>query len=115
MQTADSQCDMENRMSESLRDFQPKVPCAASTAKRLCSQAQGWTAGTTLGSGDGGAFNPNGVVAGGERRRLVFGPPGRNPVGVEGRCRAMTQGWRSANPGLCCTTPLGERAGFIVG
>jgi hypothetical protein len=93
--------------TESLRDFQPKVACAASTATRLCNQAQGWTEGTTLGSGDGGAFNPNGVVAGGDRRGLVFRPPGRNPVGVGGHRRAITQGWRSANPGLCCTTPLG--------
>jgi hypothetical protein len=54
--------------------------------------------------------NRNGVAAGGERRRLVFGPPGRNPVGVEGHCRAMTQGWRRANPGLCCATPLGLKA-----
>jgi hypothetical protein len=56
--------------------------CAASTATRLCNKTQGWTEGTTLGSGDGGAINPNGVVAGRERRRLVFRLPGRNPVGV---------------------------------
>ena len=83
----------------------------ASTATRLRSKAQGWTEGTTLGSGDGGATNPNGVVAGGERKRLVFRPPGRNPVGVDGHSRAITQGWRRANPGLCCTTPLGFGAG----
>jgi hypothetical protein len=80
----------------------------------LCNKAQGWTEGTTLGNGDGRALNPNGVVAGGQRRRLVFQPPGRNPFGVDGHRRALTQGWRGANPGLCCTTPLGlERAGFI--
>jgi hypothetical protein len=89
--------------------------CAASTATRLCNKAQGWTEGTTLGSSDGGAINPNGVVAASESRRLVFRPPGRNPVGVDGHCRAITQGWRRANPGLCCTTPLGlERGGFSL-
>jgi hypothetical protein len=81
--------------------------CGPSTATRLCNKAQGWTEGTTLGNGGGAALNPNGVVAGGQRRRLVFRPPGRNPVGVEEHRRAITQGWRRANPGLCCTTPLG--------
>jgi len=98
---------MEARLPKGLQDFQPKVACAASTAKRLRNRAQGWTAGTTLGAGHGGAANPNGVVAGGDHRRLVFWPPGRNPVGVDGHRRAITQGWRCANPGLCCTTPLG--------
>ena len=89
--------------------------CAPSTATRLWNKAQGWTEGTTLGSGDGGALNPNGVVAGRQRRRLVFRPPGRNPVGVEEHRRAMTQGWRRANPGLCGATPLGlERRGFVL-
>jgi hypothetical protein len=94
-------------MSKSLPDFQSKLAWVTSTATRLWSKAQGWTEGTTLGSGDGGALNPNGVATDGERRRLVFRPRGRNPVGVEGRCRAITQGWRRANPGLCYTTPLG--------
>ena len=67
----------------------------------------GWTEGTTLGGGHGGAANPNGVVAGGDHRGLVFWPPGRNPVGVDGHRRSITQGWRCANPGLYCTTPLG--------
>ena len=95
-------------LDEILRDSQPKLAPVASTATRLCNKAQGWTEGTTLGSGDGGAPNPNGVVAGGDRRRPVFRPAGRNPVGAEGPCRAITHGWRRANPGLCCTTPLGE-------
>ena len=107
MQTADSECGMESRVSESLRDFQRKAPCAASTAKRLCSKAQGWTAGTTLGSGDAGVFNPNGVVAGGVQRWLVLWPRGRNPVGVDGPWRVITQTWRGAKSGLCYTTPLG--------
>ena len=50
------------------------------TATRWCNQTQGCTAGTTLGSGDGGAINPIGLVAGGRRRRLAFpatGPPPR--------------------------------------
>jgi hypothetical protein len=51
-------------LEESLRDSQPKLAPVASTAKRLCNKAQGWTEGTTLGSGDGWAPNPNGVVAG---------------------------------------------------
>jgi hypothetical protein len=55
----------------------------------------------------GGAPNPNGVAAGGRHRRLVFWPPGRNPVGVDAPCGVITQGWRCANPGLCSTTPLG--------
>jgi hypothetical protein len=94
-------------MPMSLRDFQPKLACVTSTATRLWSKAQGWTAGTTLGSGDGGALNPNGVVASGVHRRLVFWPRRRNPVGVDGHCRTITQGWHRANPGLCSTTPLG--------
>jgi len=102
-------------LDESLRDSQPKLAPAASTATRLCNKAQGWTEGTTLGSGDGGVINPNGVVPGGDRRRLVFRSPGRNPVGVEGHCRAITQGWRRANPGLCYTIPLGlERRGLSL-
>jgi hypothetical protein len=107
LQTAHSERGMESRMSKSLRDLQPKLARVTSTATRLWSKAQGWTEGTTLGSGDGGAPNPNGVVAGGVHRRLVFRPRGRNPVGVDGRCRAITQGWQRANPGLCSTTPLG--------
>jgi hypothetical protein len=71
---------------------------AASTAKRLCNKAQGWTEGTTLGPGDAGAINPNGVVAGGKGRRLAFCPPGRNPVGVDGHRRVIAQTWRCANP-----------------
>ena len=81
---------------------------APSTATRLWNKAQGWTAGTTLGSFDGGALNPNGVVADGQRRRLVFQPPGHNPAGVEGSGGAVTQGWHRANPGLCGATPLAE-------
>jgi len=94
-------------VSERLQDFQLKVACAASTAKRLCNKAQGWTEGTTLGPGGAGAHNPNGVVANGHHKRLVFRPPGRNPVGVDGHRHPITQGWRGANPGLCSTTPLG--------
>ena len=75
---------MDARLSKGLQDFQPKVAGAASTSKRLCSKAQGWTAGTTLGRGQGGAANPNGVEAGGDHRRLVFRTPGRTPVGVDG-------------------------------
>jgi hypothetical protein len=71
-------------LDESLRDSQPKLAPAASTATRLCNKAQGWTEGTTLGSGDGGAINPNGVVAGGERRPLVFGHPAATPLGLMG-------------------------------
>ena len=73
---------MEARQSKGLQDFQPKAAGAASTAKRLCNKAQGWDEGTTLGAGERGAANPNGVVAGGDHRRLVFWPPGHNPVGV---------------------------------
>jgi len=87
--------------------MESEVAGAASTARRLCNKAQGWAEGTTLGAGDGGAANPNGVVAGGDPRWLVFWPPGHNPVGVDGHRRAIAQGWRCANPGLCCTTPLG--------
>ena len=82
--------------------------CAPSTATRLCNKAQvgpkgqPWVAAM-------GPSNPNGVVAGGDHRRLVLWLPGRNPVGVDGHCRAITQGWRRANPGLCFTTPLGLR------
>jgi hypothetical protein len=94
-------------LDESLRDFKPTLARLASTATRLRNKAQGWTEGTTLGGGDGAASNPNGVVAGGGRRRTVFRPPGHNPVGVVGHCRAITQGWRRATPGLCSTTPLG--------
>ena len=61
----------------------------ASTATRLCSKAQCWTEGTTLGGGDGATLNPVVVVA---------------------HCRAMTQVWLRANPGLRCTTPLGNGA-----
>ena len=78
----------------------------SSTATRLCNQAQDWTEGTTLGADCAGAPNPNGVVAA-DHRRLVLWLPGRNPVGVDGHRRAITQGWRGANPGLCSTTPLG--------
>ena len=42
--------------------------------------------------------NPKGVVAGRQRWRPVFRPPGRDPVGVDGPCRAITRGWRHANP-----------------
>ena len=101
-------------MSKSLRDLQPKLARVTSTATRLWSKAQGWTEGTTLGSGDGGAPNPNGVVAGGVHRRLVFWPRGRNPIGVDGHCRAITQGWHGANPWLCATTPLGLEFWLIL-
>ena len=98
---------MEAGPSERLPDFKPQPARGASTATRLWHKAQGWTEGTTLGIGDGEALNPNGVVAVGDCRRLVFRPPGHNPVGVEGHCRAITQGWRRANPGPCSATPLG--------
>ena len=101
-------------LDESLRHFKPKLARAASTATRLCNKAQGWTEGTTLGGGDGAAPNPNGVVYGVGRRRAVFRPSGHNPVGVVGHCRAMTQGWLRANPGLCCTTPLGLERGSSI-
>ena len=72
---------MEAGLSESMQDFQPKAACAASTAKRFCNKAQGWTKGTALGPGSEGALNPNGVVANGDQRRPVVRPLGRNPVG----------------------------------
>jgi hypothetical protein len=71
-------------MSRSLQDFQPGLACVTSTATRLWSKAQGWTEGTTLGRGDGGALNPNGVVAGGgseATRFLATGP--QLPLGLE--------------------------------
>jgi hypothetical protein len=74
---------MEGRLSDSLRDFEPERARGASTATRLCIKAQGWTEGTTLETSDAGALNAKGVVAGGERRRLVFRSPGHNPVGSD--------------------------------
>ena len=85
-----------------LRDFQRKLAPVASTATRLCNKVQGWTEGTTLGSGDGWAPNPNGVVACGDRRRSVFRPAGHNPVGVEGLSITHTQG-----------CPFGPTLGFV--
>ena len=54
----------------------------------------------------GGAPTPTGLWPAGITG-AGFPPPGRNPVGVDGHRRAVTQGWRGANPGLCYTTPLG--------
>jgi len=71
-------------MPESLRDFPPKVPCVASTAKRLCSQAQGWTAGTTLGNGGGGAFTPTGLWPTGFRGGWFCGHGAATPLGLTG-------------------------------
>ena len=80
---------------------------APSTAARLWNKAQGWTAGTTLGSLDGGAFNPNGVGADGQRRRLVIQPPGHNPIGAEGTGGSITQRWHRANPRALRRNPVG--------
>ena len=87
--------------------------CAAPTATRLWNKAQGWTRGTTLGSGDGGSLNPNGVVAGGQRRRLVLRPPGRNPVGVEGP-RGDHPGLAPRQPWALLHNPVGVGEGGFV-
>jgi len=60
----------------------PKVACGASTATRLCNQAQGWTEGTTPGAGHGGTVNPNGVVAGGITRDWFSGRWATTPLGL---------------------------------
>jgi len=91
------------------------VARAASAAKRLWNEAQGWTEGTTLGVGCGGDVNPDGVVARRAENQPPAIPSGHNPLGVGGHRGAITQGWRCANPGLCYTTPLGLKpAAFII-
>ena len=70
-------------MSKSLRDFQPKAACAASTAKRLCNKAQGWTKGTTLGPGGAWALNPSGVVANRVIGDWFSGHRAATPLGLE--------------------------------
>ena len=75
---------MAVRLPKSLRDFQPKVACGASTATRLCNEAQGWTEGTTLGDRAAVPLNPNGVVtqlAG--KQAACDPPPATTPLGLK--------------------------------
>ena len=52
---------------------------ARANRNAVVQQSRGWTEGTNLGGGDGAAPNPNGVVAGGGRRRAVSFLAARNP------------------------------------
>jgi len=74
--------------------------CSASTATRLWNKAQGWTKGTTLGSGNGGPLTPTGLWPADDAGDCLFLPPRRRPVGI-----AAKANWRPGSRAILPSRP----------
>ena len=74
--------EVGRQQSKSVMSMNIACPTTASTATRLCNKARGWTEGTTLGAGFGGAPTPTGLWPEGIAADWFSGRRATTPLGL---------------------------------